>query len=132
MNALAIVGYVFGGIIVLVILVLVISNIPDWRFSRWVRRDAYSHLLAIKGKGYSWAINPKNSVIMMLESSLMKITYMFKQKQLKSLALAGCRMEISFIKGKMVSNFFSVIEMLRRYLSIQLKMCISLFPRGPN
>jgi hypothetical protein len=60
MEALTIIGCVFGGVIILTILIVLVGHIPDWHFRRWEKRDAYSQLLAIKSKGYSWAIIPRN------------------------------------------------------------------------
>lgn len=60
MDALTIIGWVLVGMIVLAIVVPIGVGVPDWRFRRWERRDAFSHLLAIKNEGYSWASIPKN------------------------------------------------------------------------
>lgn len=60
MDALTIIGYAMGGLIVLPILLALVAHIPDWRFRRREKQDAYSKLLSIKGKGYAWAIIPKS------------------------------------------------------------------------
>lgn len=60
MDALTIIGCILAGMIVLAIFVPIGAGVPDWRLRRWERRDAYSQLLTISGKGYSWAIIPRN------------------------------------------------------------------------
>ena len=60
MDVLKIISWVLVGMIVLGTVVSIGVGVPAWRFNRRKRRDAYSQLLAIKNKGYSWAIIPRN------------------------------------------------------------------------